>query len=431
MEEKSKQELKESSNKELKVSSGSEKRLIKHGSSCSTAVTVESDWETYLEGENPAMVSLNPWDLYLAFRNAKIITVEPVIFLYMFGTYLYFPLYQQYFLNRYSLDVLQNTSYLYTNETRCINKSEVNNYSLNNNTYDEVVTHNASNLFIYTSLANRILSIAVTMILGPLSDRYGRRLPMMLVAVGATLQGLLGLAIVHFTLNMYLFILGGAIAGLFGDFASVLMACFSYISDISSGRWRTVRIGLAESMIFMAGLLAEGLGGLWFQKLNCKLASPLLLFIACNVTIVLYTLIFLPESVTSDERRRKNAGKPKGLKSLLRGASIFCCCIREYSVWRLWFSIVPVAILVINMAGATSIGVFFFSDLSWSPGRIGAYQATAMGSHMVALMVVLPILVALKMPDMLISLTGIFFSCTMNLFIGLSRRTYQLFIGEF
>ena len=420
---------------EMEGSSEKEKLLkkrVNYTSSCSTESVERSVSESCSEHENPAVVklSLNPWNLYMAFRRAKILTVEAVMFLYFFGIYLSGPLFQQYYLNRFSLDVLKNSAYPYVNETHCINKSEVDSFT-HGGMYDAVVSHKATNLYIFGNVANRIVAITVTMIMGPLSDRYGRRLPIILVAVGATLQGLLNFAIVHFTLNMYFFILSGVVAGLFGDFSSLLMACYSYISDISSGRCRTIRIGVLEAVQFMAGLLAQGLGGLWFQRLDCDFTYPVLLCVASNVAIVLYTLFYLPESLPTEERRRKNSHKPSGFKLLLRGASIFFCRVREYSVWRLWFSIIPFVIMVVNVTGAMCINVFFFSDLDWGPGLIGAYQATSMGSNMVVLLVILPFLAAIKLPDVLISLIGVIFGCTMNLFLGLSTRTYQVFIGEY
>ena len=392
------------------------------------------------DSKSPATskVFLNPWNLLMAFRNAKILTVEVVMFLYFFGIYLSGPLGQQYYLNRYSLDVLKNTSYPYSSETHCIKKDEVNNYacSFNNksnvtcDTYDSVVTYHATNLYIYSNLANRVVAITVTLIMGPVSDRYGRRLPIILVAVGATLSGLLNLTIIMYSLNMYFFILSGVIAGLFGDFSSLLMACYSYVSDISHGRWRTVRIGVIEGVQFMSGLVAQGLGGFWFQKLDCDFIYPLLLYIIVNATTVLYAVFYLPESLTTKERKVKNVGKPPGPKLMLRGASIFCCRVGEYPTWKLWFSIVPFVIMVVNVTGAMSLNVFFFSDLNWSPGLIGAYQATTMGSNMVVMFVVLPLLACVKLPDILISLIGVIFGSAMNLFLGLSTKVYQVFIGK-
>ena len=392
-----------------------------------TIATIESDWESHLLDPIP---SLSPWSLYLAFRNAKILTVEPVVFLYMFGVYLSFPLFQQYYLNRYALNVLKNTSYPYANEIRCIDKDDVTRYTGDNTTYGDYVENNATLLFIYNSLAGQVLAIISTMVMGPVSDHYGRRPVIVMVALGASLQGLLNLVIIDFDLNLYFFVATGFISGVFGGFAAILMACFSYISDITSGKWRTLRIGITESMLFLAGLLSQGLGELWFQKLNCNIMPPLYLYIACNVAIIVYTLLLLPESLNSNERRRKNAGKPRGVKSLLRGAAIFFCQVKEYSVWKIWVAIVPVVIITVIMGAETSLGVFYFSSQKWKPALIGAYQATAMGSHMVGLMVLLPILVALKFPDPLITLIGVLFNCAMNLFLGLSTQVYEVFIGR-
>ena len=419
----------------------SEKPLkrLQASSSSNVAKIGESDYsESFSERENSTSFKLSP-NPFMAFRNAKILTVEVVMFLYFFGIYLSGPLNQQYYLNRYSLDVLRNTTYPYASKTHCITKDEVNNYTcLSNhqanatciNAYDSFVTHQATNLYIYGNLANRVCAITVTMIMGPISDRYGRRLPIILVAVGATLSGLLDLTIILYSLNMYFFILSGIIAGLFGDFSSLLMACYSYVCDISHGKWRTIRIGVLEGVQFMSGLAAQGLGGLWFQKLNCDFTYPILLYIIVNAATVFYVVFYLPESLTSKKRKAKNTGKPSGPKLLLRGASIFCCRVREYPVWRLWFSIVPFVIMVVNVTGAMSLNVFFFSDLNWNPGMIGAYQATTMGSNMVVLFVILPLLACIKLPDVLSSLIGVIFGSAMNLFLGLSTKVYQVFIGE-
>lgn len=371
------------------------------------------------------------WTLYLSFRYAKLLTVEPVMFLYMFAMYLFATLSQEYYMNRYSLEVLQNTSYPYANETRCIIKEDVTNYTGDNSTYGKVVMGNATLLFVLRSVPSQILSIIVTLMMGPLSDRYGRRPVIVLVAVGGVLQGLGSLMIIHFNLNLHYFILCGAVEGMFGGLPAITTASFAYVSDISTDKWRTVRIGLVQSMLYVAGILSRGLGLLWFQRLNCDITNPLILYVACKVATIVYLMFFLPESLTSSERRIKNLDKPKGLKVLSRGLSIFFCHVREYPVFRLWLALVPIVFMTMIMSAETSIGIFYFGDMNWKPLLVGINQALAMGSHMVCAMLVLPILVALKLPDPLISLIGSSVNCGMNFFIGLSKHPYQLFISEF
>ena len=378
----------------------------------------------------------NPWDLYQAIRRAKVLTVEPVIFLYMFATYLTAPLFQQYYLDRYSLRALENTSYPYSNESRCISKDNVTHYvnisgreNSSESVYADVVS-DSTLLYVCRSLVGQAIAIVVTLAMGPLSDHYGRRVIMILVSFGAVLQGVLSITIVYCDLDLHLFILGGAIEGMFGGFSAILMASFSYVSDISSGKWRTMRIGAVESMLFLGGIVSQELGEFWFQKLNCDILSPLCLFVASNIASILYILLFLPESLTSIERRRKISDKPTGFRALVRGASIFLCQVKEYPVFRLWLVLIPLGFIIVISTASMSVGVFFFMDLNWSSQKLGHYQATAMGTHMVALLVVLPVLVALKLPDALISLTAVVANIAMNLMIGFSTATYQMFIGK-
>jgi PCFT/HCP family folate transporter-like MFS transporter 1/3 len=395
----------------------------RHGSnSNSTVCTAESDRETPVSEDNLT---------FSCFRNSNILTIEPVIFLYMFATYLYFPLYLQYFLNYYSLVALEdNTSYPYANETRCISRDDVTNYTGDNSTYNSEVQAKSSLLVIYVTVANMIPSVLVTLLLGPLSDRYGRRFVMVMVSVGSILQGIVAMGTVHFRLNIMLFILSSALAGLGGDFSAILMSCFSYVSDISKGKWRTIRISLGEAMLFLSGLVAQGLGGIWFQKLNCNIIPPLFLFLSCHVAIILYTLLFLPPSLTVEERKRKMVGRPLGIQRLVRGVGLFFCSVQEYSVWRLWFVLITLVVLVIITTGATSISVFFFRYLEWSSGAIGAYQAASMGSNAFFLLFGLPILVALKLPDPVISMIGVVVLSGGKIFMWVFSSPYQLFLGK-
>ncbi len=376
------------------------------------------------------IVSLNPWKWYLTFRNARLVTVEPVIFLYFFGEFLYASLIQQYIFNRYGLDKLKNdTSFPNDTASVCLNSSEIDEYTGMNGSY-KVVERYSSNLLIYSLVANKFVSIAVSMIMGPLSDIYGRRPFIIVVAVGAIVQGVGVSLIVHFNFNVLLLILTQGLAGLGGDYTGMLTSTFSYISDVSSNRWRTMRMGLGQAVLFLAASMSQGLGGLWFEKLNCNLKNPLILYIACNAGIILYTLFLLPESLTEDDRKRMGTVKPKGMKVLLRGAMIFLFQIKEYSVWILWATLISVMFADLNIIGILNIQVLFFKAIDWGPKMIGIVQSLSQASSIAVVLLVLPILVALKLPDTLIVLIGLFFSYGMAVFMGLASITYQYFIGE-
>ncbi len=242
-------------------------------------------------------IGYNPWTLFKRLRQAKFITVEPVIFLYNFAAYMLYYLDQQYYFNQYALDKMNSTERLFVKEngSACINVSNLDSYTGINGTYKEV-EEEANSLTLYCSVSNRILSIMATLILGPLSDRFGRRMVIVYVAIGQILKGAVSICIILFDLNLYMFIVGSAIAGLFGDSPAILTASFAYVSDFTSKKTRTVRLGVAEASVFFASMISTGISGFWFAKMNCQLKYPIILFMICNILLLIYTLLYLPKS---------------------------------------------------------------------------------------------------------------------------------------
>ena len=396
-----------------------------------TTVSARSDWETPLMPEaKSSFISLNPWSLFVAFRNSHIVTIEPVVFLYMLGTYLYFPLYQQYYYLRYGVDQLEETNFTLPNSSFCLNSTEIDEYG-GNGTH-KIVEKLSDNLLTYGSLCNRLLSLIATLIMGPLSDKYGRRLVIIIVATGMLLQGIISLFIVHYHLSLYFFLVTQAIAGITGDFAAILMACFTYVVDVSSVRYRTLRIAIAEAMLFFAGAIGEGLiSGLWLQELNCYFIPPIWLFIACALGIIGYTIVFLPESLSSSKQARRKQSK---CQTLVTGVKILFGQYKGLAVWKLWCGLIIVLILVFNMAGAVQLNIYYIkakTSLDWDPETTGLYLAVHQLSNMTALLVILPIFIACKLPDALIAIFGLVVHCVIDVLVGLASVTYQLFIGKF
>ena len=394
------------------------------------------DWQKTIEETlgNSSGVSfraLNPWHLYLSFRRAKIITVEPVVFLYMFAVFMNISLVQQYFYSRIGKEKLVNTSFAYPqNISFCINGSELDYYG-GNGTSAEVQTSVAS-LIQYAGLATQIPSVITALILGPLSDRYGRKLIIYSVAVGSTVQGLLAIALVHFEWNIYIYIPVSAIGGVMGGFASILTAAMAYIADISSPRWRIVRIGIVEAMIFFAGAVGQGGLGIWLTELNCSFVPALCLYAACNAAIIVYTLILLPESLSHEERIARAKLRPSRFKNLVQGLRIFFCGLR-YSTWRLWAALIAMCLVVANMAGYQLISILFYEarPLEWNSEEIGTFQAVNMLTHGVVSVLVLPIVIGIKLPDALIAMIGLAFSAGMQVFTRFVQLSWEMYVGTF
>ena len=420
------------SEKSINYSAQSARPSLKSNETGTTIITNSGDWKTPLARES--FVTLNPWRLFLTFRNARLLTIEPVLFLYMYGTFLFFPVFQQYVFWRIgTIELLSNSTLNFTvpNGSFCLDSTLLEHYG-GKNLSDRVQTL-SNHLSLLTSFANRFPSVIVTLfILGPLSDRFGRKPAIYITAAGALLQVALTILFIYYKANPLLFLVSQFCAGITGDFAAILTSCLSYVADVGSLKWRTVRIAIAESMVFLAGAVAQGTGGLWLDRVNCDFITPLWLVLACHAGIILYTLVYLPEALSPSERLEHRKKGSRGIAVILKGFKLMLCGWQRYSVWKLWIALLALVIYVANVTGSQMLTVFFFKapEFNWNATLIGAYQSTAMTSHGLCLLVLVPILVLLRFPDPLIALVGLAFSGGMNLFFGFANKTYEFFISE-
>ena len=385
-------------------------------------------WETSVKPGKK--ISSNPWRLSLYCRATHIVTVEPVVFLFMFGIYLLLFTYQQYFFWRYAMHELAGTNFTgpHDSSTFCISADDLKTHgqSIVN------VQKSSSHLISYVSLPGQVMCIIAAMIFGPLSDTLGRKFIFISVGIGVVIEGLFVLIVIIYNLNMYILIASGFISGVFGGFASLLAASFAYAADVSSpGRCRSIRIGLIGTMIFTAGVVSEGGAGKLLQYLNCTFWPLIALYIGSGVLIILYTTLFLPEPLSRSERLQKTSNHPKGVRNLLRGLKLFFCP-STYSTWKLWAALCVLFIIIGNTVGVQMITAIFQQGdpLKWGPSMIGDYAMVEMTTHGVGTLVVLPILILLSVPDVIIALIGVLFSGSMNLFTGNVKKDRQMFLGE-
>eukprot|EP00731_Ephydatia_muelleri_P023194 Em0015g777a len=154
-----------------------------------------------------------------------------------------------------------------------------------------------------------------------MSDRVGRKPLMVALSLAGVLSAGVVLAIMYLDLSVYYFVLcyfinslGGGSTGLF----------FSYLADISSPRWITYRIGFAEGMLVLSIALCTAAGGAWIGSSNCYYPYIAWLMLASYLAVLLYVLVFLPESLAREERQRRHAiaGHRSGLRSVFRVGTV-------------------------------------------------------------------------------------------------------------
>ena len=368
----------------------------------------------------------------LAFQRAKLVTAEPVIFFFMFASFLRTTLYQQYYYVSYGTVLLQNTSFPFPNGSFCLNSSEVDEYA-GNGSYKAVETW-SNNLVVYGELSSHIPSIIITILLGPLSDRFGRKPVMFLAGLGSVIEGIVAIFIFNFKLSPYYIVVAYLITGLSGSFTGVLAASFSYIADVSSAKWRGFRIGVLEACFAIGIACGQFSVGFWLQWNSCDFIQPMWLYTACNIVVVFYVAVCIPESLSKEERM-ENAEKSmiKGFKSLVRGIRIFTPGVDpHYVTWKLWVVTIVAGIMVFDVAGSTFISVYFLKapPFDLDALMIGVYQSVQHVSKALANTLLMAIFSAIKMPEAVIAIIAVLFSSGCNLLTGFSSRLWQLLAGK-
>ena len=253
------------------------------------------------------------------------------------------------------------------------------------------------------------------------------------MGTGVTVQGILSFIIVWFSLDMHLFVISSAVSEICGGFRSILAISAAFAADVSSpGKSRSVRLSLIEAMIFVAGLVSEGGAGKVLELLNCSFWPLTVVYSISGLLMILYTAVFLPEPFSRRERLQRAAGQPRGVGRLLRGVRLFFCP-SSYSTWKLWAALSVLVIAIGNLVGTNIITPVFQEGppLKWGPAMIGYYAMVAMASHGAVTLFVLPLLVALSLPDLAIALVGAAFSGAMTLFTGFVHSSWEMFLSEF
>ena len=339
---------------------------------------------------------------------------------------------EQYYYHYYGSEILRNTSFEFPKGSFCINSSLINNYTGSSNSYKNGVNF-SNNLVIYSHLVSKIPAIVVTILLGPITDRYGRRLGIILPSFGMVVQGVLTTVIIYCNINPYYILLANLIAGITGDFTSLIASCFTYIADISSLRWRTFRLAAVEGILSFGKVAGQLTGSYWLNNINCNCLPLMMFYTAITIFMVLYTVFLLPESFT-EAKRLKLSSKNKGgvIGIYTQGAKLFFGRLPMLSTWILYVSSASINLAVINVEGAFLISEYFLkaAPFDFSSLQVALYQALRSLTQGVSSLFVVLIFVALSINDAWILLMGYIFNGVCNLLTGFASKTWQLYTSK-
>ena len=219
----------------------------------------------------------------------RTITVEPVVILFYVSFNASVPIMQQFIYSRYA-QIYGVYKIAPDNVTVTCG---VNNMSDPFFQAQQLAQAASSRFMVGLSLCCVLPALLSTLLLGPYSDKAGRKIAMLPSLAGEVLRLGTNAAVIHFKLPLWVMFISFFISGVVGSAGSVLMACFAYLSDITTHRQRSFRILLLEVCMGLGvtasqigiGHMIESLGYFW----------PMFTIALLNLFNLIYALFFLPE----------------------------------------------------------------------------------------------------------------------------------------
>jgi len=227
----------------------------------------------------------------------KYIPLEPIMCFYFVSLVISIPIYQFYIYDTIAKSHgIQN--FVANDERKACNNSEDGTTA--------IIQKEANKIFLNLSFLNTFASVIPTLFLGSISDKFGRKVSLLITFTGLFLRHVLYVIVMQWELPYEVMYFANVIEGLSGSMGSAIMSAFSILADTTTpGNDRAFRIALIDGLsAISAGLSVFG-GGVWIKYSNFVIPM-IFATLLCLVTIVL-VVIFIPKTnnFTNEDHQKK------------------------------------------------------------------------------------------------------------------------------
>lgn len=302
-------------------------------------------------------------------RSIRCVTVEPVVVLVSIAVGMTIPLTQQYIYKRmmeeYAPGVVFNHSTCKTSANATI-----------------LVEQHSSKWMMLLTLSFMIPTFFSSLILGSISDKYGRKFTLLLPIIGSSFKQLITVLVVGFNLRIEYLFIGNIVDGLCGGASIILMSCFAYISDITLPDRRMLRYVIVECSASL-GVIVSSIGTGYLINYTG--------FLWPNVIAIFLISLNAVYSMTLQETVAKQNSNVAtfGFGYLLEPLKLYVKNDEHGRRWKL--AIIMAIFVLVNMADFGRIDCEALHLLSypfcWSSIILGYYSATAKTAGMITALI--------------------------------------------
>ncbi|XP_035398402.1 solute carrier family 46 member 3 isoform X2 [Cygnus atratus] len=229
----------------------------------------------------------------------KVFFVEPVIFIYMFASYLTSPVVQQFIYRRLWEEEYNSTFISSSNTSYCEQNKSSTAYIKQKGVQEKTSLFN-----MQLDLTGAVPSLIVAFIIVANSDRQGRKRSLVLPSMGALIADIFRTLISYFSLSLSILFAVTFISGLFGSMATFLGGGFAYIADLCHDeKQKTTRIAVVDLIFGVVSGLAGLSSGYILREIGFTwtfVTASLL-----HVVNIIYIIFFLEDTVSISETQQQ------------------------------------------------------------------------------------------------------------------------------
>ncbi|XP_033118009.1 solute carrier family 46 member 3-like [Anneissia japonica] len=216
------------------------------------------------------------------------VTVELAVFVVIICIGLTAPITVQYINRRVK------HKYNMTSETRQINcLKDVS--IINGTSIEEQVEQEVAAWSLALNAAGAFPMLISTTIFATTSDSIGRKIPLLVSCVGMIAECLSFICIAYFSLPLIYLVLSRLLWNCCGGFQLFFSVSEAYIGDIAVKKKRTMKFILLQTLVLFGGGIAPIAVGYWVRATG--FIPPFCLAVVFYITVILYIIIFIPETV--------------------------------------------------------------------------------------------------------------------------------------
>ncbi|XP_055341854.1 uncharacterized protein LOC129590578 [Paramacrobiotus metropolitanus] len=285
----------------------------------------------------------------------------------------------------------------------------------------------------YDTLISSLPAIIFNIFVGAWSDKVGRKLPMILPLIGATLSAGYTAAVAAFPhLHPGYLLIGSIVTTITGGWTIVIMAMFSYIGDHTTDHSRSMNIALLDGSYSLFTNSAILIGGVLFKYYGVTLP----LYICAGVYLA--TIVYVWAVIRDVKINSTSSGQTLGICSLFSVQNLkdnFQMMRRKRlggTRLHIWLVFLSLAIYGICDSGDSRVNQLFmeFAPFYWSLYEYSIFSCVSGFVSSVSVMVLMLVLRKyLQVSDTLVSFIACLSAILGYFTYGIAVTTWMLYLG--